>query len=115
MYLPKDAAQRLSISAAMLRKLTDRGAIGHVRLGTGRQRQRVGYTEDQLAEFIAARTVPPANLEPDGEPIPAWRGLDTTRRRRRRPSPTPIEAADVVDQLLRDAMASGSARAWRPE
>lgn len=57
-WTAKETALRLKISASMLRKLTTCGAIGHVRLGAGAQRQRVGYTEAQIAAFIAARSVP---------------------------------------------------------
>lgn len=104
--LPKEAAVRLQITTAMLRRLTERGAIGHVRLGTGQQRVRVGYTEQQLADFIAARTVPPA-------PIPSSITAATPTPRRRRPSgPATQERSDVTDSLVKAAITSGRITAW---
>ena len=90
--LAKEAATRLSMSTSMLRKLTLSGEIGHVRLGTGRQRQRIGYTEAQIDQFIATRTVPPSPREPEPDPIPV--------RVRRRAKPAPPEAGTVARSRL---------------
>ena len=103
MALAKEAATRLSVSTTMLRKLTLAGEIGHVRLGTGRQRQRIGYTEAQIDQFIAARTVPPAPKDP--EP-------DTSPVRVRRRVPTAPEAGSVASTLVSAALKRGSVVEW---
>ena len=102
--LAKEAATRLSVSTTMLRKLTLAGEIGHVRLGTGRQRQRIGYTEAQIDQFIAARTVPPAPREPEPD--------TSSVRARRRVKPTAPEAGTVASTLVSAALKRGSVAEW---
>ena len=104
--LPKEAAHRLSVTPAMLRKLTERGEIGHVRLGTGEQRCRVGYTESQITDFIAARTVHPAPpADNQFEKAPA-------RRRARRAARPRNDVSDVAAGLVKAAISSGLAAEW---
>lgn len=111
--LPRDAANRLGISPSMLRKLTARGAIGYVRLGSGRKRQHIGYTEDQLAEFLFARTVPASDREPT-QTAAAGRPVRSGRARRARSTSTVVAASDVIDQLVNQSLAAGTTDKWRP-
>jgi hypothetical protein len=110
--LPKDAASRLGISPSMLRKLTIHGAIGYVRLGSGRQRQRIGYTEEQLAQFLRARTVPPSAVEPP-RAATGVRTPPAARGRRAGSSARKAGAADIIDQLIQQSVAAGTTDKWR--
>lgn len=103
--LAKEAAARLSVSPSMLRKLTLAGEIGHVRLGTGRQRQRIGYTEAQIDQFIASRTVPAAPREAaehDQRPV----------RSRRRAKATADDAGAAASKLIHAALKRGAVSEW---
>lgn len=109
--LPREAASRLSITPGLLRRLTDRGAIGHVRLGSGEQRVRIGYTERQISEFITARTVPAVPSSGLAEtyaarPRPRRTGAHRTRR-------ASADVSDVAAGLVNAALASGSVTEWR--
>jgi hypothetical protein len=113
LYPLKEAAARLNMSTAMLRKLTDLGAIGHVRWGTGEQRARIGYTEAQLADFIASRTVPPS-----ASGLAPGRGARVgyarpTRPRGRRLSAPGAGPPDAASQLLKAAIAAGTVTEWK--
>lgn len=105
-HLPSEAAQRLNISTSMLRKLTLCGAIGHVRLGVGDQRHRIGYTEAQIVDFIAARTVPAVEVVPT--PAPAV-PVKTAKRRATRGDP---DARAAASRMLDKALAAGSVAEW---
>ena len=109
--LPREAAGRLSITVALLRKLTDQGAIGHVRLGAGELRVRIGYTERQIEDFIRARTVPPAPPADAVSPVSAASG--SRRRPRRRNSPAPTDVSEVASTLVKAAIEAGRATEWR--
>lgn len=103
--LAREAAMRLSVSPSMLRKLTLAGEIGHVRLGTGSQRQRIGYTEAQIDQFIASRTVPAAPrsvAEHDQGPV----------RSRRRAAATASDAGAAASTLIAAALKRGSVTQW---
>lgn len=90
----------------MLRKLTLCGAIGHVRLGAGDQRHRIGYTEAQIVDFIAARTVPAVEVVPTSGPaVPAKKA----KRRATRGDP---DAGAAASRMLDNALASGSVAEW---
>jgi hypothetical protein len=105
-FQPKETALRLNISPSMLRKLTLAGEIGHVRLGIGSKRQRFGYTESQIAEFIASRSVPAARQAP---PPQRQRAVRTARRAAAPPEGTGLAA----QQLLEAAIVAGQATEWR--
>lgn len=105
MNLPREAALRLNVSISMLRKLTLAGEIGHVRLGTGAHRQRIGYTDVQIEQFISSRTVPPSPAHT--EPVVPPRRL--ARRRVRTPAPEPQAAAS---SLVKAALARGTVKEW---
>lgn len=103
--LAREAAMRLSVSPSMLRKLTFAGEIGHVRLGTGSQRQRIGYTEAQIDQFIASRTVPAAPrdaAEQDMRPV----------RSRRRAKASADDAGAAASTLIHAALKRGSVSEW---
>lgn len=116
---PAEVAEALGISRASLRALTRAGAIGHVRLGLGTQRPRVGYTPAQVDDFIQARSVAAA---PGAGPDVA-EGLASNRNRvpaagRRRPRqtarPTPYDPREFATKLLQDALARGDVVEWKP-
>lgn len=104
--LPKETALRLNISTSMLRKLTLAGEIGHVRLGTGAQRQRIGYTEAQIADFIAARTVPPTTRDVESP------GASPGRPSRRRATRANLDTGSAAAHLLDVALATGAVSEW---
>jgi excisionase family DNA binding protein len=109
-YPLKEAAQRLNISAALLRRLVETGAIGHVRLGMGTQRVRVAFTEEQLVAFLESRTVPPQPRPHGG--TGAW-GRGRQARRVAARTPADGTAAEVAQRLLKAAIASGAVTEWR--
>ena len=53
----RGAAQRLAISYHSVYRLVERGLIRHVKIGNS-----VRFTEAQLDEFIASRTIQPVGL-----------------------------------------------------
>jgi hypothetical protein len=116
---PAEVAGMLGITRARLRALTRAGAIGHVRLGLGTQRQRVGYTPAQVEDFIQDRSMPAApGAEPDvGEGSAPKRGrvpAADRRKPRQTARPTPYDAREFATKLLQDALARGDVVEWKP-
>lgn len=116
---PAEAAGVLGISRASLRSLTRAGAIGHVRLGLGTQRHRVGYTPAQLESFIQSRSVPAAP-----ETIPVSRGAVVLARSRAtlahgKPQLTAHSRSAALQAIAADHLAAaiaarGDVVEWKP-
>lgn len=103
--LPREVALRLKVSLSMLRKLTVAGEIGHVRLGCGAQRLRVGYTEAHVADFIATRSVPASRQNAAAQPA------RVPNRRQAGGSTQP--KSNAARQVLDSALATGAVAPWR--
>lgn len=57
-------AERLGVSDDTVRNLAARKLIGHVRVGYGKQKPRIRFTEQDVADYIAKQRVAPADESP---------------------------------------------------
>ena len=58
LFTPKEAAQRLKITAEQVRSLIRKGQLAAVNVGTGLKRPLYRVTGDALREFLARRWQP---------------------------------------------------------